>query len=135
MNRLMQMKSDKDVIAIESATEEEIEEFEEGTTTGPDLDPMCPFLASSKRNSWNDTLCEMFIEHFTQEMAQLDIELTDEGKDTVEAMFLDRLARLSRQWREARKFTGHELFERKRDSNVRARRNTRRVDVSRGLNS
>jgi len=127
MNRLMGIENDKDAAQIDSATVEEIEEFEEGTAMGPELDPMRPFLASSKHNSWNDELCEMFTEHFEEEQG---IELTPEEKDTVEGMFLDRLSRLSRQWTKARKFTESQLFEKEKMTNELARRNTRRLDVS-----
>ncbi|KDR76615.1 hypothetical protein GALMADRAFT_139528 [Galerina marginata CBS 339.88] len=129
MNRLMHIQKDKDVILVESATEEEVEEFDEGTIMVPELDPMRPFLESSKSNIWNNALCDMFTAHFADEMAEQGVQLTDEALETVEAMFLDRLVRLSRLWREARKFTSEDLSERKKRSNTQARRNTRRVDL------
>ncbi|KAF8801625.1 hypothetical protein BYT27DRAFT_7215941 [Phlegmacium glaucopus] len=68
----------------------------------------------------------MFIKHFEEEEC---VELTEEEKITVEMMFLDRLQRLCRPWREAQKFTDAELLERERRSNARGWRNTRRVDL------
>lgn len=130
MNHLMGIKHDKDVCEIDCATEEDIEEFEEGATTAPGLNPMRPYLESTKRNSWNDTLCDMFVEYFEEEMGEQNMILADEDKEEVERMFLDRLARLSRPWRDNQKFTGQQLIEREKWSNARARRNTRRLDVS-----
>ena len=51
MNSLMSMDDDKDVVQVDSATKEEIEEFKEGTGAAPELDSMRPFLQSSKQNS------------------------------------------------------------------------------------
>jgi len=126
MNRLMKIKHDRDAFRIDSVTQEEIDEFEQGITMGPKLDPMRPFLESSKQNIWNDTLCDLFTEHFEEEG---DVELTPEQKETVERMFLDRLSRLSRKWREAQKFTDSQVADREKMSNRLARRNTRRLDV------
>ncbi|KIM35107.1 hypothetical protein M413DRAFT_32733 [Hebeloma cylindrosporum] len=126
MNRLMGIKYDKDVAGIDSATVEEIKEFEEGTLTVPAFMPMRPFLESSKRNSWNDTLCKMFIEHFEQEEG---VDLSPEETETVEKMFLDRLSHLSRAWREAHIFNDSERLDRLNRSNKMARRNTRRLDL------
>jgi len=114
MNSLMLMEDDKDVVQVDSVTKEEIEEFEEGTGVAPKLDPMRPFLQSGKQNSWNDTLCEMFIGYFEEEQ---NLSLMTEEESVVEKMFLDRLGRLSRIWREARKFTNWQVFERSKASN------------------
>lgn len=132
MNSLMSMENDRDVVKVDSATKKEIEEFEEGTGAAPELDPMRPFLQSSKQNSWNDTLCEMFIGHLEEEE---DFFLTTEEESVVEKMFLDRLGRLSRIWTEARKFSNSQVFEKSKASNQLARRNTRRVDVGQHPNS
>jgi hypothetical protein len=132
MNRLMHISKDKDVSRIDCATEEEVEEFSEGITTGPEIDPMRPYLNSARQTSWNDALCEMFVKDFEEEQR---IELTPDEKDAVEIMFLDRLARLVRPWRESQKFTAEESYEREQYSHDRARKNTRRVDVSRPPNS
>lgn len=132
MNRLMHISKDKDVSRIDCATEEEVEGFSEGTMTAPEIDPMRPYLNSTRQTSWNDALCEMFVQHFEEEQ---DIELTPDEKDTVEIMFLDRLGRLVRPWRESQNFTAEEVYERNQYSQYRARKNTRRVDVSRPPNS
>ena len=70
----------------------------------------------------------MFVESFEGEV---DIELTPDDKATIEKMFLDRLNRLVRPWNESQKFSSEQLNEKKLKSNRLARRNTRRVDVSR----
>ena len=114
MNRLIKIKHDRDAFQIDSVTQEEIDEFEQGITMGPKLDPMLPFLESRKQNIWNDTLCDLFTEHFKEEG---DVELTPEQKETAERMFLDRLSCLSRKWREARKFTDSQVADREKMSN------------------
>jgi hypothetical protein len=127
MNRLMGIGKDNEIFKVDCATEEEIKEFEEGTTTGPGLCPMHPYLNSTRHTSWNDTLCDMFVEHFEEEEGT---ELTPDNKTTIENMFLDRLSRLVRSRREWHKFSAEELYERELRSNQKSRRNTRRVDVS-----
>jgi|SRR5271154_2263979 len=127
MNRLIGIKKDKEISGIYCATEEEVDEFEEGTTTAPLLDPMRPYLNSARRTSWNDALCEMFIEHFEQEEG---IKLTPDDEATIEVMFLNRLSRLVRTWNESHKFSSEELYARELKSNQLSRRNTRRVDVN-----
>jgi hypothetical protein len=127
MNRLMGIEKDKGISSVDCATEEEVEEFEEGTTTGPDLSPMRPYLNSTRHNSWNDALCDLFVEHFEEEEGT---KLTPDNKTTIENMFLDRLSRLVRSWREWHKFSAEELYKRELKSNQKSRRNTRRVDVS-----
>lgn len=128
MNRLLGIKHDKDVIYINTATEEEIEEFAEGTTAiAPNLEPMRPFLKNTKPNDWNDRLCELYTEQFEVENG---FQLTPDERTTVEDMFLDRLQRLTKIWKESRKFDHSEMLEREKRLNQRARRNTRRVDVS-----
>ena len=127
MNRLMGIAKDKDISRVDCATKEEVEGFEEGTTTGPDLCPMRPYLNSIRHTAWNDALCDLFVDHFEEEEG---IELTPDNKTIIENMFLDRLSRLVRSWRECHKFSAEELYERKLESNKKSRRNTRRVDVS-----
>jgi len=100
---------------------------ENGTTEGPELDPMRPYLDSSQSNSWNNILCENFVDYFEQHEG---FELTQDNKDAIEEMFHDRLARLGRRWREVQTISPEELRERELKSNQQARRNTRRVDVS-----
>jgi|SRR5882757_2238230 hypothetical protein len=127
MNCLLGIEQDKDVININTATEEEIFDFAEGAGIAPNLEPMRPFLENNKSNDWNDKLCELFTEHFEMEN---DFQLTPDERTTVEDMFLDRLQRLTKIWREFRKFDRSEMLVRERRLNERARRNTRRVDVS-----
>jgi hypothetical protein len=128
MNRLMDIKNNKEVSRVCCASEEEVNDFEEGTATGPELCPMRPYLNSNRHTTWNDVLCEMFVESFEEEAST---ELTPDAKATIEKMFLDRLSRLVRPWNESQKFSSEQLNEKRSKSNRLARRNTRRVDVSR----
>jgi hypothetical protein len=127
MNRLMDIKQDKDVFDIETATREEIEGFEEGTKDPPTLDPMRPFIQTSSRNSWNESLCELFIEQF---QAEQGMNLTTEESEEIEDMFHARLGRLTRKWQEDKKYSKRQVLEREKISKQLARRNRRRLDVS-----
>jgi len=127
MNRLMNIKQDKDVSDIETATREEIEGFEEGTEDPPTLDPMRPFIQTSSRNSWNESLCELFIEQF---QAEQGMNLTTEESEEIEDMFHARLGRLTRKWQEDKKYSKRQVWEREKISKQLARRNRRRLDVS-----
>ena len=126
MNSLMGIENDKGISGVDCATEEEVDEYEEGITEDPGLSPMRPYLDSPRHNSWNDILCEKFIEHLEEK----GDEMTPDNRLTVEKMFFDRLKRLGRTWRESNTFSPEELQERGLRSNQMARRNTRRVDVS-----
>ena len=64
MNHFMDIKQDKDVFDIETMIREEMKGFEEGAEDPPMLDPMCPFIQTSSHNSWNKSLCKLFIEQF-----------------------------------------------------------------------
>ena len=126
MNRLIYINKDSDVSGVDCAMAEEVEEFEEGTIAAPELDPMRPYLDTTRHTSWNDVLCEMFVEHFQDEEG---VKMTPDDMETVEKMFINRLGRLSRIWKSFHKFTPEELSARKDQSNALSRRNTRRVDV------
>lgn len=127
MNRLIGIKKDKEITRIYCATEEEVDKFEEGTTTAPELCPMHPYLNSSQHTSWNDALCKMFIEHFKKEE---DIERTPDDKVKIKIMFLSCLNRISWPWRDSHRFSPEELYTKELKSNQLARRNSLRVDIS-----
>ena len=125
MNRLMDINQDKDVFDIETAMREEMEGFEEGTEHPPMLDPMHPFIHSC--NSWNESLCELFIELF---QAEQGMSLTTEESEEIEEMFHARLGHLTWKWQEDKKYSKGQVLEREKISIQLARRNSRRVDVS-----
>jgi len=123
----MNIKQDKDVFDIETATREEIEGFKEGTKDPPTLDPMGPFIQTSSRNSWNESLCELFIEQF---QAEQGMNLTTEESEEIKDMFHARLGRLTRKWQEDKKYSRRQVWEREKISKQLARRNRQRLDVS-----
>ena len=98
----MGIKNDKGISGVCCTLEDEVQDFEEGTTTGPDLSPMCPYLNSSQHMTWNDALCEMFVENFEGEMGT---ELPPDTKTTIEKMFLDHLSHLVQPWNESQSFS------------------------------
>jgi hypothetical protein len=85
--------------------------------TGPDLQTL----------SWNESLCELFIEQF---QAEQGMSLTTEESDEIEDMFHARLGRLTRKWQEGNKYSKGQVLEREKISKQLARRNSRRLDVS-----
>jgi len=127
MNLLMNITADAQIHKVDCATEEEVDNFEDDPTVGPELDPMRPYLNSSKHTRWNYELSELFVDHFQEEQ---DLVFTKEYRVMVADMFLDRLSRLSRMWREHHTLT--QLMQENKAQRTKkiARRNTRRVDVS-----
>ena len=117
MNCLLEIEKDTGITGVDCAVEEEVGEFEDGITTGPELSPMHPYLDSMRHNSWNDELCDKFLEHFEEEEGT---ELMPHDKATIEKMFHDRLRRLAQTWKESHTFSPEELQERKKLSNQRA---------------
>ena len=130
MNRLMNITADAEILKVHCATEEEVDSFEDDQTVGPELNQMRPYLATGRHTRWNDELCELFVEHFQEEEEGM---FTSHDKEMVEDMFLDRLRRLSRTWREFQTLTPNAQEEKRQRTKKLARRNTRRVDVSYSL--
>jgi hypothetical protein len=127
MNRLMYISADAKIHEVNCATEEEVDDFEDGHAVGPELNPMRPYLNTSRHTRWNDELSELFVEHFQEEE---DVIFTQRDVAMVEEMFLARLGRLSRMWREYWTLSPEGLEEKRQRTNALARKNTRRVDVS-----
>jgi hypothetical protein len=44
MNRLINITADAQIHKIDCATEDDVDEFEDNPTVGPDLNPMRPYL-------------------------------------------------------------------------------------------
>jgi hypothetical protein len=127
MNRLLNITADAQIHKIDCATEDDVDEFEDNPTVGPDLNPMRPYLDSGRQTKWNYELSELFADHFQEEQ---EIILTKELRVMVTDMFLDRLSRLSRRWREYQSHTPEEEKNKAQRKKRLARRNTRRLDVS-----
>ena len=127
MNRLMNITKDAEIHKVDCATEEEADDFEDGQNMGPGLNPMRPYLDTVKHTRWNDDLSELFVEHFQEEE---EVMFTKRDRVTVADMFLARLSRLSRKWREYQTLTPEKQEEKRQRTKELARRNTRRVDVS-----
>ena len=94
MNRLMNITADAEIHKVNCATEEEADDFEEGYTEGPELNPMRPYLETGRNTKWNYELCELFVEHFQEEQ---EVILSKSDIDIVEDMFLARLSRLHKR--------------------------------------
>ena len=127
MNRLLNITADAEIHQVNCATEEEADNFEDGQTAGPELNPMRPYLDTGRHTKWNYELCQQFVDYFQDEE---EVLLTRRDREKVAEMFLARLSRLSRQWREHHNLTPEEKEEKAQRTKELARRNTRRVDVS-----
>ena len=95
MNRLMNITADAEIHKVDCATEEEVDDFGDGQTVGPELNPMRPYLETSRHTMWNDELSELFIEHLQEEE---EVIFMQKDREMVEEMFLARLGQLSRRW-------------------------------------
>jgi hypothetical protein len=100
---------------------------EDGQTVGPNLNPMSPYLDTGRHTRWNDELSELFVEHLQEEE---EVIFTKKDRKMVEDMFLARLGRLSRKWREYWTLTPEGREKKRQRTKGLARRNNRRVDVS-----
>ena len=58
---------------------------------------MHPYLDTGRHTMWNNELSELFVEHFQDEEEAVFME---KDKEMVAEMFLARLFRLSRKWKE-----------------------------------
>lgn len=97
MNQLMKITADAEIHKVDCATEEEADDFENGENDGPLLDPMRPYLETGRNTKWNYELCEAFVQYFETEEGGM---FTKNDTEMVADMFLARLSRLSRMWRE-----------------------------------
>ena len=127
MNRLMNISADAEIHKVDCATEEEVDDFEDGQAEGPELSPMRPYLNTGRHTRWNNELSELFVEHLQEEE---EVVFTQKDREIAEQMFLARLGRLSRTWREYWNLTPERLEEKRQRTMELARRNTRRLDVS-----
>ncbi len=67
MNELLGIKKDDDIYHYESATAEEVNSYDAGTGDAPELQPMRLYLETKQCVTWNDELCELFLDHYEQE--------------------------------------------------------------------
>lgn len=134
MNELLHIKNDEEIKSIESATIEEVLEYQEGTHGGPTLDPMSAFLRVKSKDgiektavkAWNTDLAELFLDYFEGEK---EMNLSMEERGYIGGLFLDRLGRLARKWQECEKLTKEEGEIKKAKYYKRQRTNSRRVEV------
>jgi hypothetical protein len=134
MNELLHIKNDEEIKSIESATVEEVLEYQEGTHGGPTLDPMHAFLRVKTKDgtekaaakAWNTDLTELFVDYFEEEK---DMNLSMEERVYIGGLFLDRLGRLARKWQECEKLSKEEREIKKAKYYKRQRINSRRVEV------
>ncbi|KAF8801718.1 hypothetical protein BYT27DRAFT_7114412 [Phlegmacium glaucopus] len=125
MNRLMNISADAEIHKVDCITEEEADDFEEGQAVGPELNPMHPYLDTSKHTRWNNELAKLFVEHLQEE--EEGVTFTQKDKEMVEEMFLARLGRLSRTWREYWTLSPEGREKKRQRMRGLAQRNTRRL--------
>lgn len=131
MNNVMGMKHDKDIVAAELASAEEVEEYEfeeDDAPVQPTLDPMRPFLPRPE-SSWNKQLWILLVAEFFQ-IDEFDANTI--GK--MGAMFHDRLKRLHRLHKLSVPQDGenYEDFVEHREQKARNTRRRQRAHTRRG---
>jgi hypothetical protein len=127
MNELLGIKKDDDIYHYESATAEEVNSYDAGTGDAPELQPMRLYLETKQCVTWNDELCELFLDHYEQE---IDQQLTPNQRLEVEEFFENRLHQLGRKWREFHVNGENTVMAKKEARKSSDRANTRRVGVS-----
>ncbi|KJA14543.1 hypothetical protein HYPSUDRAFT_59320 [Hypholoma sublateritium FD-334 SS-4] len=126
MQELMGIEKDQDAINRYYATTTEVDKFAHGGGNDPGLDPMRPYFEEGGYNSWNDRLCEKFVDYYEE---QLDVKFSSEDRAAVEDHFMSRLYRLGRKWRKARTKTELERIEEEKRLLKASRATTRRLTL------
>ncbi|KJA14385.1 hypothetical protein HYPSUDRAFT_59396 [Hypholoma sublateritium FD-334 SS-4] len=126
MQELMGVEKDQDIINRYYATTAEVDNYAHGGGNDPGLDPMRPYFEVGGYNSWNDRLCEKFVDYYEE---RVEAKLSAEDRAAVENHFLGRLYRLGRKWRKARTKTELERIEEEKRSLKASRATTRRLTL------
>ena len=126
MNKLIGMTKNDDIINVDLATADEVEDYANGTGDGPTLEPMRPYLEGRILVEWNTTLCELFTEHLAETEGW---ELTDDVRDILETTFENRLSTLQKVFRRLSDKTTAEIDDMKRINGKRQRASSRRDKV------
>jgi hypothetical protein len=105
MNGLMGIEKDADLETFMGATREQVKRHEAGTIQDPVLQPMRPYLLKCAAVTWNDSLCNQFVDHY---QAELNVIFTEDQRDEVMMMFDERLERMSRTWQKYQKERGED---------------------------
>ncbi len=126
MNRLLGISKDKDVANIKVATEEEVQEYDDGVLE-LELEPMRPYFGSPRPTAWNSGLFDLFIEHFSDKN---NMRLNVNQQADIEDMFESRIQTLRRKWKQVQNSTVEELKARKIRDEKMSRANSRRDRVS-----
>ncbi|KAF5328348.1 hypothetical protein D9619_013349 [Psilocybe cf. subviscida] len=136
MNELMDMSTYDDIIDATLADDAEAREFAQGDGNPPALEPLRPYFGRGfKKHLWNRRLEELFIQYYEDKM---QVELDQKAQDTIADMFMERIERLRRKYRDLTKdIPDGEREAREEIKMAKGRRNTRRVnklfDVRRGV--
>ena len=100
MNGLMGIEKDADLETFMGATNEQVKRHERGMIQDPVLQPMRPYLLKHAAVTWNDSLCNQFVDCY---QAELNVIFTEDQRDEVAMMFDERLERMSRTWQRYQK--------------------------------
>ena len=131
MNNAIGIRQDKDIVTIELASAEEVEEYEieEDNAPGqPTLDPMRPFLPRAE-SAWNRQLWSLLVANFSQ-IHEFDLPTLEE----MEKAFYDRLKRLHRLHKSSAPQGGEndEEFDERREQKTRSTLRRQRAHTRRG---
>jgi hypothetical protein len=128
----MGIEKDADLETFVGATREQVKRHEAGKIQDPVLRPMRPYLLKHAAVTWNESLCNQFVDHY---QAELNVIFTEDQRDEVMMMFDERLERMSRTWQSYEKERGEDeapgAYRLKMEQKAkRTRQNSRRNGVS-----
>lgn len=127
MNELLGISKNDDIISVDLATPDEVQDYENGDGNEPSLQPMRPYLEGKLLVEWNNRLCELFVEHLAKKERW---ELEKEVRDVLETAFENRLSTLQKNMRRLADKTEGQIKEMKRISGKKQRASSRRDKVS-----
>ena len=128
----MRIEKDADLETFVGATNKQVKCHEAGTIRDPVLRPMRPYLLKHVAVTWNESLCNQFVDHY---QAELNVIFTEDQRDEVMMMFDERLERMSRTWQRYQKERGEDMAPeanrlKMEERARRTRQNSRRNGVS-----
>lgn len=129
MNELMDMSTYNDIVDVALASDEDADEFRKGYGNPPSLEPLHPYFGRGfMTHPWNKHLEGLFIQFYED---KLQVDLDQAVEDMIADMFMDRIDRLRRRYRELTKdIPEGEREAIKEEQKSNGRKNTRRMNVS-----
>jgi hypothetical protein len=126
MNKLLGISKNDDIVKVNLATHDEVQEYETGNGDEPSLSPMRPYLEGKLLVEWNNRMCELFVEHLAKKEGW---DLKEEVKRILETAFENRLSTLQKNFRRLRNKSEEQIEEMKQVDGKCQRASSRRDKV------